>query len=170
MLSSKTRAKFRYFGISPFEIEVIYDILKESFELQEEQLEANNGYFISIVEIEFPVLYDESFFNWFSAERWFRIKEVLKEMAKRRGKKDIKIVFDFCGTTCYSPQRIRFTLKGKNSREFEIAIEKIEYMVDILNMQLKTFSQHLDEIEYLYNEINHRWYPSIARTGHESRE
>ena len=62
-------------------------------------------------------------------------KKVLKEMTRRRGKRDIKIVFNFCGNTDDSPARVRFTLKGRNGREFEIAIEKIEYMVDIISMQ-----------------------------------
>ncbi|MGA7899445.1 MAG: hypothetical protein WA395_12870 [Nitrososphaeraceae archaeon] len=169
-MADKTNAKFRYYGISPFEIEIIYDVLKESFELQEEQLAPIDENIVSMVEIELPVSYDDSFFSWFSAERWFKIKEVLKEMTRRRGKRDIKIVFNFCGNTDDSPARVRFTLKGRNGREFEIAIEKIEYMVDIISMQLKTLSHIIDEVEYLYDENNHRWFPSISKADHGSRK
>lgn len=169
-MADKTDAKFRYYGISPFEIEIIYDVLKESFELQEEELASIDENIVSMVEIELPVSYDDFFFRWFSAERWFKIKEVLKEMAKRRGNRDIKIVFDFCGNTDDIPARVRFTLKGRNGKEFEIAIEKIEYMVEIISMQLKTFSHNIDEVEYLYDENNHRWFSSITKADHGSRK
>ena len=53
----------RYYGISPFEIEIIYDVLKESFELQEEQLAPIDKNIVSMVEIELPVSYDDSFFS-----------------------------------------------------------------------------------------------------------
>ena len=169
-MGNETSANFRYYGISPFEIEIIYDILRESFELQEEQLTPNDTNFVSMVEIGFPVSYGESFFRWFSVERWFKIKEVLKEMAKRRGKRNIKIVFHFCRTSYNSLASVTFILKSKNTRQFEMAIEKIEYMVDIVEIQLKSFPTHLNEIVYLYNENNHRWYPSVAGPGHERSE
>jgi hypothetical protein len=169
-LADKTNAKFRYYGISPFEIEIIYDVLNESFELQEEQVALIDENIVSMVEIELPVSYDDSFFRWFSAERWFKIKEVLKEMAKRRGRRNIKIVFDFCGNPDDSPARVRFTLKGRNNREFEIAIEKIEYMADIISMQLKTLSHNIEEVEYLYDENNHKWFPSISKADHTTRK
>ncbi len=73
----------------------------------------------SVVEIYFPVSYDESFFTWFPGQSWFKIKEVLKEMAKRRGRRDIKIVFEFCGNATNRP-RVRFSLKGKKDKEFEL--------------------------------------------------
>ena len=123
-----------------------------------------------MVEIELPVSYDDSFFSWFSAERWIKIKEVLKEMARRRGKGGIRIVFDFCGNTDDSPTRVRFLLKGRSGREFEIAIEKIEYMVDTIKMQLKKLPCDIDEVEYLYDEKNHRWFPSITKTYLGSRK
>ena len=97
-------------------------------------------------------------------------KKVLKEMTRRRGKRDIKIVFNFCGNTDDSPARVRFTLKGRNGREFEIAIEKIEYMVDIISMRLKTLSHIIDEVEYLYDENNHRWFPSISKADHREQK
>lgn len=169
-MTSDSYAKFKHYGISPFEIEVIYDVLKESFELQEEQLVPIDENTMSMVEIELPVSYDDSFFSWFSAERWIKIKEVLKEMARRRGKSGIRIVFDFCGNTDDSPARVRFLLKGRSGREFEIAIEKIEYMVDTIKMQLKKLPCDIDEVEYLYDEKNHRWFPSITKTYLGSRK
>jgi len=164
-LADTPNARFRYYGISPFEIEIIYDVLKETFGLEEEQLEHVDEKIASVIEIYFPIAYDESFFTWFSPERWFKIKEVLKEMTKRRGKRDIKIVFDFCGNMADKP-RVRFDLKSKNGREFELAIEKIEYMVDTINIQLKTYSNSIDVVEYSYNEEIHKWVPNITRTDH----
>ena len=94
-----------------------------------------------MVEIGFPVSYDDSFFSWFSVERWFKIKEVLKEMARRRGKRDIKIVFHFCGNTDNSPASVRFILKG-NLGEFEIAIEKIDTWSILSRMSSRNYLYH----------------------------
>jgi hypothetical protein len=166
-LTNITDAKFRYYGISPFEIEIIYEVLKKSFGLREEQLGHVDESLASVVEIYFPVSFDESFFTWFPGESWFKIKEVLKEMAKRRGRRDIKIVFEFCGYTTTRP-RIRFSLKGKKDREFEQAIEKIEYMVDTINMQTNRYSEDIVEVEYSYSEDNHRWIPYIITANHRA--
>lgn len=164
-MANITDAEIKYYGISPFEIEIIYDVLRKSFGLREEQLMHVDENLASVVEIYFPVTFDESFFTWFSAESWFKIKEVLKEMTKRRGRRDIKIVFEFCGYSTNRP-RVRFTLKGKKDREFEIAIEKIEYMVDAINMQINTYSEVIDEVEYSYSEDNHRWVPNFITGNH----
>lgn len=162
-----TDAKLRYYGISPFEIEIIYEVLKKSFGLREEQLMHIDENLASVVEIYFPVSFDESFFTWFPGESWFKIKEVLKEMAKRRGRRDIKIVFEFCGNLTNRP-RVRFSLKGKKDREFELAIEKIEYMVDTINTQLNTYLGDIVEVEYSYSEDNHRWIPNVTTASYRA--
>ena len=92
------KAKFRYYGIAPFEIEVIYSTLNGSFEVLEEQLLTDdNSQYVSMVEIEFPVPFGESFFQFFTMERWYKIKGIIKEMKRRRGKKGIKAFLSFCG-------------------------------------------------------------------------
>ena len=166
-MANITDAEIKYYGISPFEIEIIYDVLRKSFGLREEQLMHVDENLASVVEIYFPVTFDESFFTWFSAESWFKIKEVLKEMTKRRGRRDIKIVFEFCGNATNRP-RVRFSLKGKKDKEFELAIEKIEYMADSINMQLNTYSDDIVEVEYSYNEDNHRWIPYVTTASYRT--
>ena len=90
-------AKFRYYGIAPFEIEVIYDVLSSSFDVYEEQLEVDDNQYVTFVEIEFPHPFNESFFQFFTMERWYKIKGVIKEMKRRRGKKGSKYFYVFWG-------------------------------------------------------------------------
>ena len=90
-----TTAIFRYYGMSPFEIEAIYSTLNGYFEVSEEQLPETDTLFVTTIEIEFPLPYDESFFQLFTFERWFKIKGIIKEMKKRRGKEGSQSITNF---------------------------------------------------------------------------
>jgi hypothetical protein len=59
-------------------------------------------------------------------------------------------------------------LKGKKDREFDLAIEKIEYMADSINMQLNTYSDDIVEVEYSYSEDNHRWIPYVTTASYRT--
>ena len=49
---------------------------------------------------------------------------------------------------------------SKNNNLFEMAIEKIEYLVDIIPIQIQTFTcTNLDEIIYSYDEERFKWIP-----------
>ena len=164
-MNSSKIAKFRYYGLAPFEIEVIYSTLKGSFEVSEEQLptDDNNSQYVSMVEIEFPVPFGESFFQFFTMERWYRIKGIIKEMKRRRGKKGIKAFLNFCGIVPEIKSRLIFSLTNKNNRQFEMGIEKIEYLVDIVSLQLGVLPSNIKEITYAYDEVSFRWSPRAAR-------
>jgi hypothetical protein len=80
-LSAEGSAKFYYYGIAQFEIEVIYSALNVVFgRVDEQQLPIEDTQYVSMVEIEFPIPFGESFFQKFSMERWHKIKGLLKEM------------------------------------------------------------------------------------------
>lgn len=159
-------AAFYYYGISPWEIEVIYDTLSRSFEVEEKQLSPDDPQYVSMVEIRFPVPYNDTFFQQdFTMDNWFKIKGVIKDVKKRRGRKGIKAFIKFAGFGNNKKIGIVFPLQSKGDRQFEMGIEKIEYLVDIVPVQLKLIPPEAEEIWYLYDETSYKWIPSVAKTS-----
>jgi hypothetical protein len=159
-------ATFYHYGISPWEIEVIYDTLNRSFEVEEKQLQPDDPQYVTMVEIGFPVSYSETFFQQeFTMDSWFKIKGVIKDVKKRRGRKGIKAFIKFVGFGNNKKIGIVFPLQSKGDRQFEMAIEKIEYLVDIIPVQLQLMPPGAEEIWYLYDEASNKWSPSVAKTS-----
>jgi hypothetical protein len=155
-------AKFYYYGISPFEIEAIYSTLKRFFgTVEDQQLQANDTSYASMIEIGFPIPFDESFFQVLTLEGWFRIKSMIKEMKRRRGKKGIKAFLRFNGIIGRINSQLLFSLINKNDRHFEMGLEKIEYLVDIIPVQLDKLPANTEIVEYSYDEVSHKWNPHI---------
>lgn len=155
-------AKFYYYGLSPFEIEAIYSTLKRFFgAVEDQQLQANDASYASMIEIGFPIPFDESFFKVLTLEGWFRMKSLIKEMKRRRGKKGIKIFLRFDGIMERINSQLLFSLLNKNDRDFEIGLEKIEYLVDVIPVQLDKLPANVELIEYSYDEASHKWNPHI---------
>ena len=157
-------AIFQHYGISPWEIEVIYDTLRRSFEVEEKQLQPDDPQYVSMIEIGFPLPYGESFFQEFTMDSWFKIKGVIKDVKKRRGKKGLKAFVRFSGFGKETVDLV-FPLLAKGDRQFEMGIEKIEYMVDIVPVQLKAIPDKTEEIWYSYDEATFRWSPAVAKSG-----
>jgi hypothetical protein len=159
-------ATFYHYGVSPWEIEVIFDTLNRSFEVEEKQLQSDDPQYVSMVEIGFPVPYSETFFQQeFGMDSWFKIKGLIKDVKKRRGRKGIKAFIKFAGFGNNKKIGIVFPLQSKGDRQFEMGIEKIEYLVDIIPVQLQLIPPDAEEIWYLYDEASHKWNPSVARTS-----
>ena len=159
-------ATFYHYGISPWEIEVIYDTLNRSFEVEEKQLQPDDPQYVSMVEIGFPVPYSETFFQQeFGMDSWFKIKGLIKDVKKRRGRKGIKSFIRFAGFGNNKKIGIVFPLQNKGDRQFEMGIEKIEYLVDIIPVQLQLIPPETEEIWYLYDEASYKWSPSVAKTS-----
>ena len=159
---------FYHYGISPWEIEVIYDTLTRSFEVEEKQLPPDDPQYVSFIEIRFPVPYNEAFFQQeFTMDSWFKIKGVMKDIKKRRGRKGTKVFIRFAGFGNNNNKKIGivFPLQSKGDRQFQMGIEKIEYLVDIVPAQLQLTPQGAEEIWYLYEETSYKWVPSVARTN-----
>lgn len=156
-------AAFQHYGISPWEIEVIYDTLKRSFEVEEKQLQPDDPQYVSMIEIGFPLPYGESFFQEFTMESWFKIKGVIKDVKRRRGRKGLKAFVRFAG---FGKEQVDvvFPLLSKGERQFEMGIEKIEYMIDIVPVQLKAIPAKAEEIWYSYDEATFRWSPAVAKS------
>ena len=97
----------RYYGISPWEIEVIYNIFNEKFEVIQDVTERNEYFkgwnagsreeFVSALTITIPLPFSEEFFKWFGFKAWEKVKSIIKEMKRRRGNRKaiwIEILFE----------------------------------------------------------------------------
>ena len=102
------QTKLRYYGISPWEIEVLYGILSDKFTVVQEEtgdplvgnLPMNHveddQNLVSALIITIPVQFSEEFFQWFGFKRWEKVKSIIKEMKRRRGnRKAILVVIIF---------------------------------------------------------------------------
>ena len=159
-------ATFYYYGISPWEIEVIYDTLNRSFEVEETQLLPDDPLYVSMVEIGFPVPFGESFFqDQFTMDSWFKIKGLIKDVKRRRGKKGIKAFLRFAGFDNNNRVALIFPMLSKGDRQFEMSIEKIEYLVDVVSYQLKLIPSGTEELWYMFDEASYKWNPSVAKSS-----
>ena len=158
-------AIFQHYGVSPWEIEVIYDTLRRSFSVEEKQMQPDDPQYVSMIEIGFPAPYGESFFQEFTMDSWFKIKGVLRDVKRRRGKKGLKAFLKFAGFGGRESADLVFPLLSKGDRQFEMGIEKIEYMVDIVPVQLNAIPAGTEEVWYSYDEAGFRWSPAVAKSG-----
>ena len=97
----------RYYGISPWEIEVIYNIFNEKFEVIQEVTGRDEYFkgwnagsreeFVSALTITIPLPFSEEFFKWFGFKAWEKVKSIIKEMKRRRGNRKaiwVEILFE----------------------------------------------------------------------------
>ena len=82
----------RYYGISPWEIEVIYNLFNGKFSIIQEETEQNKESFVSALTIDIPLPFSEEFFKWFEFKAWEKVKSIIKEMKRRRGKGNAIVV------------------------------------------------------------------------------
>lgn len=157
-----TSALLRYYGVSPWEIETLYNTLKRSFEVDDAEVPSDDPQYVSMVEMAFPVPFGESFFQEFTMDSWYKIKGVLKDMKRRRGRKGVKAYIRFAGFAG-SQVPVVFPLLARGDRQFEMGVEKIEYLVDIVPVQLKTVPPGAAEVLFSYDEATFRWSPGVAR-------
>jgi hypothetical protein len=163
-------ATFYHYGISPWEIEVIYDTLSRCFGVEEMQISSDDPQYVSMLEIRFPVPYNETFFQQeFTMDSWLKIKGVIKDIKRRRGRKGIKALIKFSdfGNNNNKNKKIEivFPLQSKGDRQFDMSIEKIEYLADIVPVQLQLIPADAEEIWYLYDETSYRWGPFVAKAS-----
>ena len=149
--------KLEYFGISPFEIEVIYNTLSKFLEVDEGKILVEESEYVSLLNIEFPVAYDEYFFQSFGFDNWQKIKYVLKEMKRRRGRKRFKITLSFCGISTDINSKLVFSLTSEIGPQFEHAIEKIEHIIDTIHIEIKNLESKMQSISYTYDAIAMKW-------------
>tara|TARA_B100000953_G_scaffold147174_1_gene121861 strand:- start:9 stop:500 length:492 start_codon:yes stop_codon:yes gene_type:complete len=147
----------RYYGISPWEIEVIYDLFNGKFMvLQEEiEMEENEEIFVSALTIDISLPFSEEFFKWFEFKAWEKVKSIIKEMKRRRGKGHaILIEIIFAGNP-----NVRFVTDSDENHDFNSAIEKIDFVVELLQYHLKdnNIPDNPTEVLYKYDIESGKW-------------
>ena len=157
MSNLNTIIKLEYFGISPFEIEVIYNTLSKFLVVDEGEILVEESEYVSLLNIEFPVAYDEYFFQSFGFDNWQKIKYVLKEMKRRRGRKRFKITLSFCGISTNINSKLVFSLTSEIGPQFEFAIEKIEHIIDTIHIEIKNLESKRQSMSYTYDVIAMKW-------------
>ena len=151
-----------YYGISPWEIEVIYDLFNGKFKIHQEETEQNKENFVSALTIKIPLPFSEEFFKWFEFKVWERVKSIIKEMKRRRGKGHA-IVIDifFAGRP-----NVRFVIDLEENHNFNSAIEKIDFVVELLPYHLNDNEIPNDpsEVSYKYDIESGKWKLSQVMT------
>ena len=150
----------KYYGISPWEIEVIYGIFKDRFKVKQEETESTDPDFVSVLYVPIPLEFNIEFFKWFDFKRWDTFKFILKEMKRRRGKrKAIKIDMSFTGNP-----KIRFIVDSEDSHWFNYAVDKIDFVLELLPYHLdpEKLPNDVTEVIYQFDSDAARWRLNTA--------
>jgi len=152
-----------YYGISPWEIEVIYGLFNGKFRVLQEETEQNKENFVSALTIDIPLSFSEEFFKWFEFRTWERVKSIIKEMKRRRGKGNA-IVVEILFT---GEPNVRFVTNLNENHDFNSAIEKIDFVVELLPYHLNDSNIPSDpsEVLYKYDIESGKWKLNQVWTG-----
>ena len=178
----------RYFGISPWEIEVIYNIFREKFEVIQDVTERHE-YFqrlgskslqmdceecVSALTITIPLPFSEEFFKWFEFREWDQVKRIIKEMKRRRGNRKAIMVQILFGCWVDGQMSIpdypnvQFVINSNESHDFNSAVEKIDFMVDLLPYHLNDSDVKkigkTTQVVYRYATDFGKWYMDYVWT------
>ena len=150
----------KYYGISPWEIEVIYGIFHDRFQVKQEELEQTEPDFVSMLNVPIPLAFNEEFFKWFDYRRWEKVKAIFKEMKRRRGSGNaLKIDLSFSGTP-----DVRFIIDSADGHWFNYAVEKIDFVLELLPYHLdpEKLPKDVTEVIYQYDPEAARWRLNTA--------
>ena len=159
-MAEKLETSFQYYGISPWEIEVLYGFLNSHFTINQEEIDIIDENFVSFLEIDIPLTFNEEFFQWFEFKRWEKVKSVFKEMKRRRGSSNaLKIKINFSGN-----QKINFIIDTEDRQKFDNAVEKIDSVLELLPYHLdpEKIPNGISEIMYKFDSELTRWRLNTA--------
>lgn len=155
MSQKPLNAHLRYYGVSPWEIEVIYNYFNSRFDVTQEEIEQNDPDFVSMLSLNIPLAFNEEFFRWFDFRRWEKVKALFKEMKRRRGRGNaLKIYVNFAGRP-----KIKFVLDTDDRQWYNNAVEKIDFVLELLPYHLdpKKLPKDTAEIVYRFDSESIRW-------------
>ncbi len=159
-MSESLKTTLQYYGISPWEIEVLYGFLNSHFTIIQDEIEANDKEFVSFLDMNIPLAFNEEFFQWFDFRRWEKVKAVFKEMKRRRGNGNaIKININFSGDP-----KVVFTVDTEDKQWFDNAIEKIDSVLELLPYHLdpQKIPSDISQIIYKFDSKAARWRLNMA--------
>ena len=162
-MSEDLVAQLRYYGISPWEIEVVHTIFNGRFQVKQLESDSFDSDFVSVLNIDIPLAFNDEFFKWFEFRRWEKVKAIFKEIKRRRGRnKALKIDLSFSGMP-----KIRFVADSGDSDWFNNSIEKIDFVLELLPYHLDPtkLPNNVTEIVYKFDANAARWRLSTAHVG-----
>lgn len=159
---------FGHSGTSIPETEIVYHILSSMLgSVEEEEIATNDSRIYTVLEIGFPVLYGDDFFALFTADKWRKLKNVITEIKKRRGKSQMKIEFSFpgvCGVRGATTTRLVLQTMETDYKNVERAIDRVEVLVEIIESQMSEMPADVLEMTYCYESTHARWRPAFVKT------
>ena len=161
-LADSLTATLRYYGISPWEIEVLYGFLNSHFTITQEETEPYDKDFVSLLDVDIPLTFNDAFFEWFEFRRWEKVKAVFKEMKRRRGSGNaIKVIVRFSGVP-----GIVFTVDTEDKQWFDNAVEKIDSVLELLPYHLdpEKVPAGVTGIRYRFDPKTVRWRLDAAES------
>ena len=91
---------------------------------------------------------------------------------RRRGKRGLAVQFYFTGFIQNEEifhTDIIFQINDVSQKEFEMAIEKIEYLVDAVSAELVKVQQEMtSQVTYAYDPLRRKWLLEPRRIGFEA--
>jgi hypothetical protein len=155
MSISKLPLSLRFYGISPWELEVLYSMLHNLFNVQEDPNADQDEDFTTMMDITFPLEFNEMFFKQFGALRWDKMKGIIKEMKRRRGGgKSLRVYIKFTG----KPDII-FMIDLDDRHSFDTAVDKIDFVLELLPYQLdpKKIPKEITKVLYQFDDMIGKW-------------
>ena len=146
----------KHYGVSPWEINVITSLFQKKIVTTDKEIERDyDEKYVSVVEIPIPYSFNQEFFKWFEYKEWERVKGIFKEMKRRRGDgKAIKINLSFAGDPT-----IRFIIDADQGQWFRASVEKIDFLLELIQYHLdpKKLPGNVTEVEYNFDIDAVRW-------------
>ena len=146
----------KHYGVSPWEINVITSLFQKKIVTTDKEIERDyDEKYVSVVEIPIPYSFNQEFFKWFEYKEWERVKGIFKEMKRRRGDgKAIKINLSFAGDPT-----IRFIIDADQGQWFRASVEKIDFLLELIQYHLdpKKLPDNVTEVEYNFDIDAVRW-------------
>ena len=138
----------------------MYSYLNSRFSITQEEIEPHDENFVSSLDWEIPLAFNEEFFKWFEFKRWEQIKAVFKEMKRRRGSGNaiqIKVIF-------LGKPKITFVLDIEEKQRYDNAIEKIDFVLELLPYHLnpEKLPPDVSELTYRFDSNAVRWRLNFA--------
>jgi len=166
METDKLPLSLRFYGISPWELEVIYSLFHSLFKVEEHPEEEQGEDFTTMIEIIIPLAFNDAFFKWFGTPRWEKTKAILKELKRRRGGgKTLQVHVKFIGKP-----NIKFTIDIEDRSHFDAAIEKMDFIRELLPYHLdpSKMPSSITEILYYFDDKIGRWNINSAKSENDT--
>ncbi|SRR5579875_466904 len=157
-MSAKPPLSLKFYGVSPWELEVLYSLLHNLFQVTEDKMEQPDDDFSTMIDIVFPLAFNDAFFKWFGKARWDKARAILKEFKRRRGGgKTLRVYIKFTGRPS-----IRFTLDLDDRSMFDTALDKMDFVLELLPYHLdpQKLPAGVSDLQYYFDDRAGKWLVS----------